>query len=190
MKMLKDAILNQGKAINEHVLLVDSFLNHQVDVALMDAIGAEFAAFFKDKKVDRVLTIERSGIAPAAFTAKYLNVPLVIMKKQTSKIMTGDLLQTEVRSFTKGTEYQLTVKRMFLPKGDNVLFIDDFLASGEAAFGAISLIKKAEASICGIGIVIEKSFQDGRKRLDELGIPVCSLARIKHMSSNTIEFLE
>ena len=114
MQMLKNAILENGRAINQDVLLVDSFLNHQVDVALMKAVGEEFAEYFKNRGITRVVTIESSGIAPASFTAHVLGVPLVIMKKQTSRIMTGDLLQTTVRSFTKGTSYELTVKKDFL----------------------------------------------------------------------------
>ncbi|MBQ7488121.1 MAG: xanthine phosphoribosyltransferase [Clostridia bacterium] len=190
MKELKEAIRTRGKAINKDILLVDSFLNHQVDPMLMHGVGEAFADHFKDMNVERVLTIESSGIAPAAFTAYKLGVPLVIMKKQTSKIMTGNLIQTGVRSFTKGTEYQLTVKRDFLPENSRVLFIDDFLASGEAAFGAINLVREAKAELCGIGIVVEKSFQSGRGRLDELGIPILSLARVKSMGPDGIEFME
>jgi xanthine phosphoribosyltransferase len=118
MQMLKNAILEKGKAINQDVLLVDSFLNHQVDVPLMKAVGEEFAEYFKDRGFTRVVTIESSGIAPASFTALALGIPLVIMKKQTSRIMTGDLLQTTVRSFTKGTSYELTVKKEFLEPGE------------------------------------------------------------------------
>ncbi|MBQ8092630.1 MAG: xanthine phosphoribosyltransferase [Clostridia bacterium] len=190
MKELQEAILTRGKVINQDVLLVDTFLNHQVDPALMHNIGETFASFFRNGGVQRILTIESSGIAPAAFTAYELGVPLVIMKKQISKILTGDLMQTTVRSFTKGTEYQLTVKRDFLPAGERVLFIDDYLASGEAAFGAINLVREANATLCGIGIVIEKSFQSGRARLDELGIPVLSLARVSHMGADGIEFID
>ena len=190
MKELKEAILTRGKAVNQDVLLVDSFLNHQVDPTLMHDIGESFAAHFKPLGIDRVLTIESSGIAPAAFTAYTLGVPLVIMKKQMSRIMTGDLLQTTVRSFTKGTEYQLTVKRDFLQEKETILSIDDFLASGEAAFGAIKLVEEAHSTLAGIGIVIEKSFQSGRKRLDDLHIPVLSLARIISMGPEGIEFLE
>ena len=133
MQMLKDAILERGKALNQDVLLVDSFLNHQVDVALMKAIGETFAEYFANRGITRVVTIESSGIAPASFTALALGLPLVIMKKQTSRILKGDLLQTTVRSFTKGTQYELTVKREFLPAGEKILLIDDFLASGEAS---------------------------------------------------------
>ena len=190
MQKLKEAICQKGKAINQDVLLVDSFLNHQVDVPLMKEIGEAFAAHFSDKKIDRVVTIESSGIAPASFTALAMGVPLVIMKKQTSRIMTGDLLQTTVRSFTKGTQYELTVKREFFGKGERILLIDDFLASGEAAFGVIDLARQAGAELCGIGIVIEKAFQSGHQRIVDAGYDLCSLARIKSMSKEHIEFIE
>lgn len=190
MQMLKDAIINKGKALNEDVLLVDSFLNHQVDVALMQKVGEAFAEYFKNRGITRVITIESSGIAPASFTALAMGLPLVIMKKQTSRIMTGDLLQTTVRSFTKGTSYELTVKKEFLTPGDKVLLIDDFLASGEAAFGMLRLAEDAGIEVSGIGIVIEKAFQAGHQRLVDAGIDVYSLARVKSMSANHIEFLD
>ena len=190
MQMLKDAFINKGKALNEDVLLVDSFLNHQVDVALMQKVGEAFAEYFKNRGITRVITIESSGIAPASFTALAMGLPLVIMKKQTSRIMTGDLLQTTVRSFTKGTSYELTVKKEFLTPGDKVLLIDDFLASGEAAFGMLRLAEDAGIEVSGIGIVIEKAFQAGHQRLVDAGIDVYSLARVKSMSANHIEFLD
>lgn len=190
MQMLKDAILERGKALNQDVLLVDSFLNHQVDVALMEEIGEEFAKYFADRGITRVVTIESSGIAPASFTALALGLPLVIMKKQTSRILKGDLLQTTVRSFTKGTQYELTVKREFLPAGEKILLIDDFLASGEAAFGVIHLAQQAGAEVAGIGIVIEKAFQSGHQRLADEGMYVYSLARIASMSADAITFAE
>jgi len=137
-----------------------------------------------------VVTVESSGIAPAAFTALFLGLPLVIMKKQTSRIMTGEMLQVPVRSFTKGTEYMLTVKREFLPEGKRVLVVDDFLASGEAAFGVMNLLEQARMEVAGIGIVIEKSFQSGRARLEKEGIRVCSLARIDHFENGTVAFRE
>lgn len=189
MQELKNAILNRGKAINQDVLLVDSFLNHQVDVELMKHVGEAFAEHFKGRGFTRVVTIESSGIAPASFTALALGVPLVIMKKQTSKIMTGDLLHTTVRSFTKGTSYELTAKHEFLPEKENILLIDDFLASGEAAVGVINLAKQAGCNVGGIGIVIEKAFQTGHAKLTKMGYEVYSLARIKSMSENHIEFL-
>ncbi|MBR1408502.1 MAG: xanthine phosphoribosyltransferase [Clostridia bacterium] len=188
MKLLEQAITERGKVIGSDILLVDTFLNHQVDVSLMQEIGKCFAERFRAEKIDRVATIESSGIAPAAFTALCLEVPLVIMKKQASRILTGDLLATTVRSFTKGTQYDLTAKRDFLPSGDRVLFIDDFLASGEAAFGAKKLIESAGAVLAGVGIVIEKSFQSGPERLEKEGIPLYSLARIASMEDGKIVF--
>lgn len=190
MKLLEQAILERGHAIGTEVLLVDSFLNHQVDVELIQAIGEEFARHFEKKGVNRVATIESSGIAPAAFTALRLRVPLLIMKKHSSCIMTGNLLTTTVVSFTKGKEYQLTAKRDFLPAGDNVLFIDDFLAYGEAAIGAKKLIEQAGANLAGVGIVIEKSFQNGSQRLREAGIDLYSLARIRSIGEDAIRFME
>ena len=190
MQKLKEAILTRGRAINSDVLLVDAFVNHQIDVSLMRDVGEAFAAHFGTRKFDRVVTIESSGIAPAAFTALAMNLPLVVLKKQTSRIMTGELLQTTVRSFTKGTEYQLTVKRDFLQAGENVLLIDDFLASGEAALGVIRLAEQAGATVGGVGIVIEKAFQSGHGRLQELGLDVLSLARISAMSESHIEFID
>ena len=178
MQMLKDAILERGKALNQDVLLVDSFLNHQVDVALMEEIGEEFAKYFADRGITRVVTIESSGIAPASFTALALGLPLVIMKKQTSRILKGDLLQTTVRSFTKGTQYELTVKREFLPAGEKILF------------GVIHLAQQAGAEVAGIGIVIEKAFQSGHQRLADEGMDVYSLARIASMSADAITFAE
>ena len=190
MQKLKDAIVTRGRAINSDVLLVDSFLNHQIDVALMRDIGEAFAEHFKNGHFDRVVTIESSGIAPASFTALAMGLPLVVMKKQTSRITTGELFQTTVRSFTKGTEYELTVKSEFLHPGDNILFIDDFLASGEAAFGMIHLAQKAGATVGGIGIVIEKAFQPGHQRLIEEGMNLYSLARVHSMSEKGIEFID
>ena len=190
MKLLKDRILAEGQALSDSVLKVDVFLNHQVDPDLMQAIGEDFCEHFKDHGITRVLTIESSGIAPASFTALALGLPLVIMKKQNSKIMKDGLLKTTVRSFTKGIDYELTVKTDYLNKDDHILFIDDFLASGEAAFGVLELAKQAGATVDGIGIVIEKAFQSGHQRLVDAGMDVYSLARVKSMSPDGIEFVE
>ena len=190
MQRLKEAILTRGKAINRDVLLVDSFLNHQVDVSLMQAVGEEFARHFAGGGFSRVLTVESSGIAPAAFTALYMGLPLVVLKKQTSRIMTGDLIQTTVRSFTKGTKYELTVKREFLPEGENVLLIDDFLASGAAAVGLAEIAAQAGCSVAGIGIVVEKTFQGGRQTLESKGLRVESLARIARFENNAPVFAD
>ncbi len=189
MKRLEEAIRQRGKVIGEDILLVDSFLNHQVDVRLMEAVGQDFARHFAGRGVGRVATIESSGIAPAAFAARALGVPLVIMKKQGSRILSGDLLHTAVRSFTKNTQYELTVKRDFLPAGEKVLFIDDFLACGEAALGAKALIEEAGAVLEGVGIMIEKSFQPGAGKLREAGIDLYSQARVASIEGGEITFL-
>ena len=190
MKELKERILNEGRAINEDILKVDSFINHQVDPALMTSVGKEFASHFAGKGITKVATIESSGIAPAFATATALNVPLIIMKKQPSKILNDSLFQTEVTSFTKGTSYELTVSSKFLNENDHVLIIDDFLANGEAATGAIRLIRMSHATIAGIGVLIEKSFQPGHEKLVSQGFDVYALARIKHLEAGRIEFCE
>ena len=136
------------------------------------------------------MTIESSGIAPACFTALAMDLPLVILKKQSSKILKDDLLQTTVRSFTKGTQYELTLKHEFMHANDKVLLIDDFLASGEAAFGVLRLVQEAGAEVRGVGIVIEKAFQSGHQRLVDAGLDVCSLARVRAMSADGIEFID
>lgn len=190
MELLKQKILEQGTALNEHVLLVDSFLNHQVDVKLMQEIGREFARRFADAGITRIVTIEASGIAPAAMAALEMNLPLVIMKKSVSSILKDGIIQTEVFSFTKNSSYLLTLKSQFVEKGDRVLLIDDFLANGEAGLGAAKLLEEAGAEVAGIGIVIAKAFQPGLKRLREAGYRVEALAPVIRMNANHIEFGE
>ncbi len=190
MDLLKEKIKNDGIVINENVLKVDNFLNHQVDTKLMDLIGKEFADYFKSKNITKVVTIESSGIAPAYAAALKLDVPLVIFKKQSSAILdTETTIQTPVHSFTKNTDYVLMASKKYLSENDNILIIDDFLANGQAALGAYRILKEAGSSVAGIGIVIEKSFQDGRKKLEDLGLDVYSLARVSKISSDGIEFL-
>ena len=190
MDLLKEKIKNDGIVINENVLKVDNFLNHQVDTKLMDLIGKEFADYFKEKNITKVVTIESSGIAPAYAAALKLDVPLVIFKKQSSAILDTDTtIQTPVHSFTKNTDYVLMASKRYLSENDNILIIDDFLANGQAAMGAYRILKEAGSSVAGIGIVIEKSFQDGRKKLEDLGLVIYSLARISKISSTSIEFL-
>lgn len=190
MKILEDMILERGIAVNEDILKVDSFVNHQVDPELMKNIGNEFAEHFKGQGITKVATIESSGIAPALMTALALNVPMLILKKQPSKILNQDLYQTVVTSYTKGTSYELTLSKNFISENDHVLIIDDFLANGEAATGAIRLIRKAHATIAGVGILIEKSFQPGYEKLTEQGIDVYSLARIAKLGEDVIEFVK
>ena len=188
MKLLEDKIRACGRALNEDILLVDMFLNHQVDCELMYAIGEEFYRLFKDEGITRVATIESSGIAPAAMTALKFGVPLTILKKQASAILNGNLLQTEVYSFTKKKSYMLTAKPDYLKAGDKVLLIDDFMANGEAAMGGARLIEMAGASVAGMGIVISKNFQPGIGKLRAAGYKVESLAQVARMGEGFIEF--
>lgn len=190
MKLLEDKIRSEGIAVNDNILKVDSFINHQVDPVLIMEIGKALAEHFKDKGVTKVATIESSGIAPALTCAMSLGVPMVILKKQPSKTLNSDLYQTIVTSYTKGTSYGLTISSKYVNENDHVLIVDDFLANGEAATGALRLIRKAHATIAGIGIVIEKSFQPGHDKLVAQGIDVYALARIKKMDKDYIEFME
>lgn len=190
MKELQERIQKDGVVVNEDILKVDSFINHQVDPLLMEHIGETFAEHFKDHSITKIATIESSGIAPALMTAKAMNLPLIILKKQPSKILNDNLYHTEITSYTKEINYDLTVSADFISEQDNVLIIDDFLANGEAATGAIRLLRKAHATIAGIGILIEKSFQPGHEKLASQGIDVYSIVRIRHMSKDGIEFIE
>ena len=190
MKELEQKILSEGRALNADVLLVDSFLNNQVDPRLMAGIGRAFAEAARELGVNKVVTIESSGIAPAQMTALELGVPLVILKKSTSRILKDEVVQTEVFSFTNNSSYQLTMKKKFFDEGDRVLLVDDFLANGEAASGAARLLESVGAQVSAIGIVIEKSFQPGRGLLEGKGYRVISLARVGAMGENRIEFLE
>jgi len=189
VKLLKDKILAEGKALNNTILKVDSFINHQVDPNLMCEVGKSFSDYFKSYGITKVLTIESSGIAPAVYAAQFLNVPMVILKKQTSKILNDTVYQTNITSFTKGTSYELTLSKNYINATDNVLIIDDFLANGEAAAGAVRLTRMADAKIAGIGILIEKSFQKGRQRLIDDGLLVHSLVRVERLAEGVIEFV-
>lgn len=189
MDILKERILKEGQALSETVLKVDSFLNHGVDAKLMYDMGTYFKEYYKNHGVTKIFTIESSGIAPTVMTAMQMELPMVTLKKQSSKILNGDVYQTTVHSFTKGSDYELTLSKKYISPKDNILVIDDFLANGEAALGAIRLIEEAGAKVAGVGIVIEKSFQPGRAILDEKGYDVYSLARIKKLGKGIIEFI-
>ena len=190
MESLRRKILEEGNALSETVLKVDSFLNHQVDAQLMYEMGTYFKEYFKNHNITKIFTIESSGIAPTAMTALQMNLPMVTLKKQGSKILNGDVYQTTVHSFTKGTDYELTLSKKYINEDDNILIIDDFLANGEAALGAARLVENAGAKVAGIGIVIEKSFQPGPKLLEEKGYDVYSLARIARLDKDVIAFVE
>lgn len=190
MKELREKILKEGHALSESILKVDSFLNHKVDSKLMYAIGTNFKEHFKNMGITKIFTIESSGIAPAVMAALQMDIPMVILKKKQSKILNNDTCQTTVHSFTKGSDYELTLSKKYICPEDNILIIDDFLANGEASKGTIRLVEKCGAKVAGIGIVIEKSFQPGHKILVENGYEVYSLARIKKLAKDTIEFID
>ncbi len=190
MKALEEKIIRDGHVAKGDILKVDSFLNHQIDVKFMNEIGKEFKRLYADKQIDKILTIEASGIGIACITAQYFDVPVVFAKKTKTKNIYGDVYTSKVESFTHGTTYDIILSKEFLKKGEKVLIIDDFLAKGNALIGLIDLVKNANAEIVGAGIVIEKAFQDGGKRVrEDYGVNVESLARIKSMSyEKGIEF--
>ena len=190
MEKLRKKILEEGRALSENVLKVDSFLNHAVDAELMYEIGTYFKNYFENHGITKIFTIESSGIAPTVMTALQMNLPMVTLKKQGSKILNGEVYQTTVHSFTKDTNYELTLSKKYISKDDNILIIDDFLANGEAALGAARLVEEAGAKVGGIGIVIEKSFQPGPEILKDKGYEVYSLARIAKLGNGIIEFVE
>lgn len=187
MKLLKDRILRDGKSFDGGILKVDSFINHQMDPILMKSIGVEFVRRFGNLPINKIITIEASGIAPAIMLGYLLELPVVFVKKAKPKTM-ENMVTSKAYSFTKDIEYDIIVSRDFLGKDDKVVFIDDFLANGNAALGVIDLVEAAGAELYGMGFIIEKSFQQGGTRLREKGIRVESLARIKELGENKIIF--
>ncbi len=184
MQLLEERILKDGKVFPGNVLKVDSFLNHQVDVELINEIGKEFYRLFKDCGVNKIFTIEASGIGIACITAQYFHVPVVFAKKTLGKNIAADVYSTPIKSFTHGKTYDVIVSQEFLNKEDKILIIDDFLAQGCALNGLIELIKSAGAQIVGAGIVIEKAFQQGGDLIRSEGVRVESLARIESMTDD------
>ena len=182
MKLLEERIKEDGQVRPGNILKVDSFLNHNLDVALLEQLGKEFYEKFKDKNITRILTIEASGIALACLTAQYFKVPVVFAKKAKSKNLDGELYTSTVHSYTYGKDFTVTLSKKFLSKEDTVLLIDDFLAVGKAMRGLIDICNQAEAEIAGIGIAIEKGFQSGGKELRETGYDVYSLAIVDEMN--------
>ncbi len=188
MKLLEDKILREGIVLGEDILKVDGFISHQVDIPFMEELGKDMAAHFRGQGVTKVFTIESSGITPAVFAAKYLEVPMVILKKQSSQKLGTLVWQTEVVSYTKDLSYELTLARDYISDRDHVLIVDDFLANGEAVTGAVRLIRKAHATIAGVGVLIEKSFQPGREKLESQGIPVYAQASIRCFENGQVCF--
>lgn len=188
MEELKRRIATDGKVIDNEILKVDNFLNHQLDINLFNEIGKEFKERFKDKDITKILTIESSGIAIASIAAQYFNVPVVFAKKHTGLNMDTDNYESEVFSFTKKVSYKIKVSKKYLSSNENVLIIDDFLASGSAACGLIDIVEQSGANIAGVGIVIEKAFQSGREVIKNKGIQLESLAIIKSFENNQVIF--
>lgn len=181
MKLLEDRILSEGQVRPGNVLKVDCFLNHQLDVNLLDKLGEEFYRLYKDDGITKILTIEASGIAIACMTARYFNVPVVFAKKAKSKNIDGDVFTSTVHSFTYGRDYDITLSKKFLGPQDKVLILDDFMAVGKAMHGLLDVCAQAGAAVGGIGIAIEKGFQEGGDSLRAQGYKVTSLAIVDKM---------
>ena len=191
MKLLEERIRKDGKIKGGDVLKVDSFLNHQMDVALFQEIGKEFYRLFGDCGVTKILTIEASGIGIACVTAQFFRCPVIFAKKNKTKNIAGDVYTSKVESFTHGKVYDIIVSKEFLLPTDRVLLIDDFLANGSALQGLIKLVRDAGAELVGAGICVEKAFQPGGNLIRSMGVRVESLAKIKAMGDDgSIEFCD
>lgn len=190
MKLLEERIKRDGVVKSEGVLKVDSFLNHQIDVNLIDEMGAEFARLFADAPVNKILTIEASGIGIACLVARHFgNVPVVFAKKAQSINLDGEMYSTKIQSFTHGRIFDVIVSKKFLSPEDHVLIIDDFLANGCALMGLLELAQEAGATVEGIGIAVEKGFQQGGELIRSKGIQLESLAIVESMNSETGEIV-
>ncbi len=187
MLLLEERLRKDGRVKTGNVLKVDSFLNHQIDVKLLNRMGEEWYRIFKDERIDKVLTIEASGIAIAVIAAQYFGAPVLFAKKAQSINIDGDVYSTKVQSYTHNRIYDVILSKKFLHEGENVLIIDDFLANGCALEGLIDLVDQAKANLVGVGIAIEKGFQKGGRELREKGIRIESLAIVESMDAATGE---
>jgi len=189
MQLLKDKIRRDAKIVENRIIKVDNFLNHQLDITLFNEIGKEFKRRFSNKEVTKIVTLETSGIAIASIASQYFNnVPVVFAKKHAGLNMNPDVYEAKVYSYTKDQEYIIKISKDFLCPGDKVLIIDDFLASGSALLGLYSLLSQSGAEISGVGIVIEKTFQEGRKLIEEKGLQLESLAIIDSIKDGQVFF--
>lgn len=188
MKVLKQRILAEGQNLGDGILKVDSFVNHQVDPVLMDEAGKEFARIFDDIKATKILTAEISGIAPAVAAGLHMGLPVVYARKHKPITMPDQVLLTLAPSHTKGRTVELIVSPEYLSKNERVLIIDDFLASGSTIMGLVRLAETAGATVVGIGTLIEKAFESGREKLEQLGVPIRSLVAVKSMQGDEIIF--
>ena len=185
MDLLKQKIKDEGEVYEGNILKVVCFLNHQIDIPFLREVGKEFHRLFKDDNVNKILTIEASGIAIGSMVAQEFQCPLVFAKKNKTKNIAGDVYETPVESFTHGTTYNVMVSKRFLGKGDRVLIVDDFLAIGNAMRGLIKIVNDSGAHLVGCGAVIEKGYQHGGDEMRESGVRVESLAVIESMNSET-----
>lgn len=188
MEILKQRILKDGKIIGDDILKVDMFLNHMIDVDLLNEIGKEFKRRFADSEVTKIVTIEASGIGIACIAAQYFSVPVVFAKKGKHRNVGDNLYSADVYSFTKDTTSTITISKDYINENDKILVIDDFLANGAATTGLINIIKQANAELVGVGIVIEKGFQPGRHLLESAGVRLESLAVVKSIENGKIIF--
>lgn len=188
MKLLEDRILEDGVIKEGGIVKVDSFLNHQMDITLINEIGKEFFRLFGNDNITKILTVEASGIGIACIVAQYFNVPVVFAKKSESKNLDGDVYTSKVVSYTKGKEYDIRVSKKYITDADRVLIIDDFLAKGKAVFGLCDILTQAGASLAGVGICIEKGFQEGGALIRERGIHLESLAIVELAENGGITF--
>ena len=189
MKILEDRIRKDGLVKEGNVLKVDSFLNHQLDIELYNEMGKEFRRLFPDDKITKILTIEASGLGIACIAAQYFHVPVVFAKKSQSINLDGEVYATKIESFTHKRVYDVIVSKKYLSEDDNVLIIDDFLANGCAVAGLIDLVQSAGAKIAGVGIAVEKGFQEGGSLLRSKGVRVESLAIVDSMDASTGEIV-
>ena len=188
MNFLEERIMKDGVVKEGNVLKVDSFLNHQMDIHLLNEMGAEFKRRFADKQINKILTIEASGIGIACIAAQYFDVPVVFAKKAQSVNLDGEMYTTKVESFTHKKVYDVILSKKFLGPEDHVLLIDDFLANGCALLGLIDIVKKSGATLEGAGIVIEKGFQHGGQEIRDMGIRLESLAIVDSMTDDSLTF--
>lgn len=188
MKLLEERILTDGVIKEGGIVKVDNFLNHRMDIELINKIGEEFYRLFKDEKPTLILTVEASGIGIACIAAQYFKVPVVFAKKSESKNLDGDIYTSKVVSYTKGKEYDIRVSKKYISENDRVLIIDDFLAKGKAVLGLCDILKQAGATAVGVGICIEKGFQEGGAILRDMGLRLESLAIVELKDDGGITF--
>ena len=189
MESLRQKVIEDGVVIDEKILKVDGFLNHQIDAQLMHDVGQTFYEQFKDQGVTKILTIEASGIAPAIMAALHFQVPCLFAKKAKPSTLKDGFFSTDIHSFTKNKTSTVIVSQEFLDENDKVLIIDDFLANGDASLGLYDIANQAKAETVGIGIVVGKSFQSGRQRLEDAGLKVSSLCKVASLKGNKVTLL-